>query len=101
MELPDLVGQFRDDVKQIAVNDQETAPIDRVVDDVFNYFDTAKVRPIELAQEIIVMQHEEIAAMRLAIGQPLPSAPSPDQKPPAASPDGHPTFSPMNVHPGL
>jgi len=54
-----------------------------------------------LAQEIIVMQHEEIAAMRLAIGQPLPSAPSPDQKPPAASTDAHPTFSPMNVHPGL
>jgi len=54
-----------------------------------------------LAQEIIVMQHEEIAAMRLAIGQPLPSASSPDQKPPAASTDAHPTFSPMNVHPGL
>src|SRR5439155_12930873 len=29
-----------------------------------------------LAREIIVTQHEEIAAMRLAIGQPLPSAPS-------------------------
>jgi len=53
-----------------------------------------------IAQEIIVTQQEEIAAMRLAIGQPLPSAPSPDQKPPAASTDAHPTFSPMNT-PGL
>jgi uncharacterized protein (DUF305 family) len=33
-----------------------------------------------LAQEIIVTQHEEIAAMRLAVGEPLPpSAPSPTQ----------------------
>jgi hypothetical protein len=33
-----------------------------------------------LAQEIIVTQQEEIAAMRLAIGQPLPaSAPAPNQ----------------------
>lgn len=33
-----------------------------------------------LAQEIIVTQQEEIAAMRLALGQPLPaSAPSPTQ----------------------
>jgi hypothetical protein len=38
-----------------------------------------------LAQEIIVTQQEEIAAMRLAIGQPLPpSAPAPDQVTPAA-----------------
>lgn len=35
-----------------------------------------------LAQEIIVTQQEEIAAMRLALGQPLPpSVPSPDQVP--------------------
>src|SRR6266849_4715532 len=40
-----------------------------------------------IAQEIIVTQQQEIAAMRLAIGQPLPpSAPSPDQTPPTASP---------------
>jgi len=33
-----------------------------------------------LAQEIIVTQQEEIAAMRLALGQPLPpSRPAPDQ----------------------
>jgi uncharacterized protein (DUF305 family) len=33
-----------------------------------------------LAQEIIVTQQEEIAAMRLAVGEPLPpSAPSPTQ----------------------
>ena len=29
-----------------------------------------------LAQEIIVTQHEEIAAMRLAVGEPLPAAPA-------------------------
>jgi uncharacterized protein (DUF305 family) len=35
-----------------------------------------------LAQEIIVTQLQEIAAMKLAIGQPLPpSIPSPDQTP--------------------
>jgi uncharacterized protein (DUF305 family) len=35
-----------------------------------------------MAQEIIVTQQQEIAAMRLALGQPLPpSAPSPDQMP--------------------
>jgi uncharacterized protein (DUF305 family) len=33
-----------------------------------------------LAQEIIVTQQQEIAAMRLALGQPLPpSVPAPDQ----------------------
>jgi uncharacterized protein (DUF305 family) len=33
-----------------------------------------------MAQEIIVTQQQEIAAMRLALGQPLPpSVPSPDQ----------------------
>ena len=37
-----------------------------------------------LAQEIIVTQREEIAAMRLALGQPLPpSAAAPDPRPPA------------------
>jgi uncharacterized protein (DUF305 family) len=37
-----------------------------------------------LSQEIIVDQQQEIAAMRLALGQPLPpSAPAPDQVPPA------------------
>lgn len=35
-----------------------------------------------LSQEIIVTQQQEIAAMRLALGQPLPpSAPAPDQVP--------------------
>jgi hypothetical protein len=37
-----------------------------------------------LSQEIIVTQQQEIGAMRLALGQPLPpSAPAPDQVPPA------------------
>jgi Domain of unknown function (DUF305) len=41
-----------------------------------------------MAQEIIVTQQQEIAAMRLALGQPLPpSVPSPDQLPPAAQVD--------------
>jgi hypothetical protein len=35
-----------------------------------------------IAQEIIVTQQQEIAAMRLALGEPLPpSAPAPDQTP--------------------
>jgi hypothetical protein len=42
-----------------------------------------------MAQEIIVTQTQEIAAMRLALGQPLPpSAPSPDQIPLATTGDG-------------
>jgi hypothetical protein len=37
-----------------------------------------------LSQEIIVTQQQEIAAMRLAVGEPLPPpAPAPDQIPPA------------------
>ena len=41
-----------------------------------------------MAQEIIVTQLQEITAMRLALGQPLPSpAPSPDQIPRAATND--------------
>jgi uncharacterized protein (DUF305 family) len=37
-----------------------------------------------MAQEIIVTQQQEIVAMRLALGEPLPpSAPAPDQVPPA------------------
>jgi Domain of unknown function (DUF305) len=39
-----------------------------------------------LAQEIIVTQQQEIAAMRLAVGQPLPSSlPAPTQPSPGAS----------------
>jgi Domain of unknown function (DUF305) len=45
---------------------------------VLHYGRNAQIR--RLAQEIIVTQQEEIAAMRLAVGQPLPvSAPSPTQ----------------------
>jgi Domain of unknown function (DUF305) len=48
-----------------------------------------------MAQEIIVTQQQEIAAMRLALGQPLPRAvPSPDQMSPAGqigSKSIHPT----------
>jgi hypothetical protein len=41
-----------------------------------------------MAQEIIVTQLQEIAAMRLSLGQALPpSVPSPDQVPPAATND--------------
>jgi uncharacterized protein (DUF305 family) len=41
-----------------------------------------------MAQEIIVTQQQEIAAMRLALGQPLPpSVPSPDQVSPAGQID--------------
>jgi hypothetical protein len=41
-----------------------------------------------MAQEIIVTQLQEITAMRLALGQPLPApAPSPDQVPLAATTD--------------
>ena len=40
-----------------------------------------------IAQEIIVEQRQEIAAMRLATGRPLPpSAPTPDQPPPGPMP---------------
>jgi uncharacterized protein (DUF305 family) len=43
-----------------------------------------------LAQEIIVTQQQEIAVMRLAVGQPLPpSAPSPTQVPPVRSGDSN------------
>ena len=47
-------------------------------------------------QEISVTQQQEIVAMRLAIGQPLP--PSPAQTPPTASPDAHPTSHSTNLH---
>jgi hypothetical protein len=41
-----------------------------------------------MAQEIIVTQQQEIAAMRLAVGEPLPpSAPAPDQIPAAQTND--------------
>src|SRR5215475_14520196 len=43
-----------------------------------------------LAQEIIVTQQQEIAAMRLALGQPLPpSLPAPTQASPWLAPDAH------------
>jgi hypothetical protein len=44
-----------------------------------------------IAQEIIVEQQQEIAAMRLALGQPLPpSAPAPDQLAPNSQPANQP-----------
>lgn len=47
-----------------------------------------------LAQEIIVTQQQEIAAMRLALGQPLPpSTPAPTQPGPAA-----PASAPPHEH---
>jgi hypothetical protein len=43
-----------------------------------------------IAQEIVVEQQQEIIAMRLALGQPLPpSAPAPDQQTPASPPADH------------
>ena len=54
-----------------------------------------------IAQEIIVTQQEEIAAMRLAAAQPLPpSTPSPDQTCPTTSPDARPTSRSANPNPG-
>ena len=47
-----------------------------------------------MAQEIIVTQQQEIATMRLALGQPLPpSMPSPDQVSPAAQLDAKSTHT--------
>jgi hypothetical protein len=53
-----------------------------------------------IAQEIIVTQQQEIAAMRLALGQPLPpSVPSPDQ-PSSLSPAGAQPMSHLtHMHP--
>jgi len=50
-----------------------------------------------LAQEIIVTQQQEIAVMRLAVGQPLPpSGPAPTEVPPARRNDSnHSTARPM------
>ena len=49
-----------------------------------------------MAQEIIVTQQQEIAAMRLALGQPLPpSAPSPDPQ----SSDARTGLQPVPHHP--
>jgi Domain of unknown function (DUF305) len=43
-----------------------------------------------IAQEIVVEQQQEIIAMRVALGQPLPpSAPTPDQQKPASIPAAH------------
>lgn len=53
---------------------------------VLRYGHSEKIR--RLAQEIIVTQQQEIAAMRLAVGEPLPpSAPSPTS-PPSPMPPG-------------
>lgn len=43
-----------------------------------------------IAQEIVVEQQQEIAAMHIALGQPLPpSAPAPDQQKPASTAAAH------------
>ncbi len=50
-----------------------------------------------IAQEIVVEQQQEIVAMRLALGQPLPpSASAPDQPTPASVPATH--VHPMSHH---
>jgi hypothetical protein len=53
-----------------------------------------------IAQEIIVEQQQEIAAMRLALGQPLPpSVASPDQNPtPETSPTSMKMSPAMTMH---
>jgi hypothetical protein len=54
-----------------------------------------------IAQEIVVEQQQEIVAMRLALGQPLPpSAPAPDQQgaPSSANPN---TTKPTASHGGM
>jgi hypothetical protein len=54
-----------------------------------------------IAQEIVVEQQQEIVAMRLALGQPLPpAAPAPDQQKPASAPAAQPHIPPMS-HPGM
>ena len=68
---------------------------------VLRYGHNAQIR--RLAQEIIVTQQQEIAAMRLAVGEPLPpSVPSPTE--PSRSPtlDHHsmPNGS-MSMSPGM
>ncbi len=54
-----------------------------------------------IAQEIVVEQQQEIVAMRIALGQPLPpSAPAPDQQQPAAAPHqphSNPPHAGMNM----
>lgn len=54
-----------------------------------------------MAQEIIVAQQQEIAAMRLAVGQPLPpSVPAPDQPSDLSPPPAPPHPMPMtNMQP--
>jgi hypothetical protein len=64
---------------------------------VLRYGHNAQIK--RLAQEIIVTQQQEIAAMRLAVGEPLPpSMPSPTQPAPTAPLDpqsmSHDTMSP-------
>jgi hypothetical protein len=55
-----------------------------------------------LAQEIIVTQQEEIAAMHLAVGDPLPpSVASPTQQSPAPSHDRQSTSRGSNMSPNL
>jgi hypothetical protein len=53
-----------------------------------------------IAQEIIVEQQQEIVAMRLALGQPLPpSVAAPDQPSNRSAPAPRPTSDPtMNMH---
>ena len=54
-----------------------------------------------IAQEIIVDQQQEIAAMRMAIGAPLPpSMPAPTQQPASAAPSAQ-TPSDMSDMPGM
>ncbi len=51
-----------------------------------------------IAQEIVVEQQQEIVAMRLALGQPLPSAaPAPDQQRPATASSASSASSAVSV----
>ena len=80
MEIPPSGDIDRDFVAMMIPHHQ--GGIDMAVA-VLRYSQNDQIR--RLAQEIIVEQQEEIAAMRLAVGEPLPaSAPAPTNPPPTA-----------------
>lgn len=80
MEIPPSGDIDRDFVAMMIPHHQ--GGIDMAVA-VLRYSKNDQIR--RLAQEIIVEQQEEIAAMRLAVGEPLPaSAPAPTNPPPTA-----------------
>lgn len=56
-------------------------------------------QPRRIAQEIVVEQQQEIVAMRLSLGQPLPkSVAAPDQPSDLGTPAQSPSMSTMHMH---